>query len=218
MVDGFLTTKVFHLSHEVIIHDEDNVSHSYHAHNALLDKTSGYFHALLTRQLAQDPLSEIFPPEVHPWTFGAYLQWLYTGRVPYDDQLLTTYMSSEKLRAPAFGNAIIDTLVATIKKDPNLLPKAVQLKRLICDQKSKDSKIRKLMIDLLIWEVDPTKRNGILGNFDAKFEEEEWKKCEEKKDDPAPHSDGLQSYYEDVWDYGPLNAAPEEIAPRLEKL
>ena len=151
-------------------------------------------------------------------TFQAYLQWLYTGRVSYDDQHLTTYMSSEKLRASAFENAIMDTLMAATKKDLNPFPKAVQLKRRVCGQRFKDSKIWKMTIDLLIWEVEPTKRNGILGNFDAEFEEEVWKKYEEKKGDSAPYSDGLQSYFEDVWDYRPLNAAPEEIALRLEKL
>ncbi|QDS74572.1 hypothetical protein FKW77_008130 [Venturia effusa] len=174
----------------------------YVAHPALLIKTSGYLEA----KLAQTNTSPISPlRSLRPGTFRTYLRWIYSGKVAYEDLLMIDFAAAQALDAPAFQNAIMDTLYTSVKKGLSLFP----AKGKLCPSKTEHAEVgmRRLMIDLMVWEFDNHTRDNELSSCNVQFQRDVWKQCSFQKpssDQSAPYASALGSYYEIVGSRTPL--------------
>ncbi|RDI85598.1 hypothetical protein Vi05172_g4401 [Venturia inaequalis] len=175
---------------------------TYFAHPALLIKTSGYFKAKLAQS---NPFLTPNFRTLRPGTLQTYLHWIYSGNVSYRNLLTLDFLAVQVLQAPAFHNAIMDTLHASAKKGLSLFP----TKGKLCPRNSEHEKagMRRLMIDLMVWEFDDQTRDRQLSLCNLHFQRDVWRQCSLQKPglgQIAPYAIGLDSYYESVGSQTPL--------------
>lgn len=148
------------------------------------------------------------------------MRWVYTGKISYEDLLTIDFAAAQALKAPAFQNALMDTIHASVKNGLSLFPTKARL----CPKREEHAEVgmRRLMVDLMVWEFDDHTRDRQLSLCNVQFQRDVWKQCSIQRPGPgqsAPYAKGLGSYYENVGSHTPLfPIAGVEVDARLQDL
>ena len=135
---------------------------SFIVHEGPLCTGSRFFQAACTGGFKESHERIIRLPEIEPAHFESFLQWLYTQALHhvYDrdvdrhyEGLFHLYFLGEKLQVQFLKNAIID---ATIKLEQSsaFVPCTDQV-RLVFDQTGHENPLRRLLVDMHAWDVEP---------------------------------------------------------------
>lgn len=123
----------------------------------VLTHCSPFFDAALNGNFSETSSKAVSLPEDDPFAFEMWAAWLSTGRLEeYCDDIcyVRAWKLGDKLVCPAFKDHVMSQFVEWYKSG-DLCLDTIQL---IYDVSPPGSKLRRLFVDLFIWD----KRNGIL--------------------------------------------------------
>ena len=124
-------------------------------HKGLLCRESAYFRSCFNGTFMEAREGRVTLEDEDPEVFKRFNEWLYTGKVLYDDEtyenvsftpLLDLYVFAERRLMPRLQNACIDALISKNKESPHLPPGlAIQY---VWDHTFVSSPMRRLLVDL----------------------------------------------------------------------
>ena len=124
-------------------------------HKGLLCRESAYFRSCFNSTFMEAREGRVTLEDEDPEVFKRFNEWLYTGKVLYDDEtyenisfapLLDLYVFAERRLMPRLQNACIDALISKDKESPHL-PPALPVQH-VWDHTSVSSPMRRLLVDL----------------------------------------------------------------------
>ncbi|KAK5717929.1 hypothetical protein LTR15_008772 [Elasticomyces elasticus] len=135
----------------VVVGKED--PRTFYVHETVLCKESAFFQAACKKEWTEGQERKIMLPDQAPDTFHAYLQWSYTGRVPWDPdvrprRLVKMWLLADYLMAPKLQDIVADTLIGTARPT-KCLPSGESVS-IAYSQTGEGSVMRKLLVYLYV--------------------------------------------------------------------
>lgn len=131
-------------------------------HDTILCACSRFFQAACTGLFKEAYEKTVRLPEIEPCHFESFLVWLYTQSLHHVQQrdvdrhykaLFELYFLGEKLQVRTLKNAIVDATIA-LEQSSAFVPCTEQV-RLVFEQTPRDNPLRRLLVDMHAWDVEP---------------------------------------------------------------
>ncbi|PPJ54692.1 hypothetical protein CBER1_06016 [Cercospora berteroae] len=142
----------------VAIEVGDTTKEIFHVHKKLLMTRSAYFKKAL--QYAGSAFSRLKVANVEIATFDLYVQYIYTGRLPYktiDESfgtMVDLYLAAGRLEDFDTMNAAIDAMLVFHTAEETFVPNSSIIQK-VYKATEPGSEIRRLFVDMHLWSEDP---------------------------------------------------------------
>ncbi|KAI9748307.1 MAG: hypothetical protein M1815_003356 [Lichina confinis] len=150
----------FHSIISIVVGEEGEAT--FLAHDSLLAGCSPFFAAACRGNFREARERVIRLPDVEPIDFENFMLWMYTqglGHLAHADidqhydALFQLYFVAERLQVRVLRNAIVDTTIA-LEIASAFVPCADQVRR-VFEQTPRGNPLRRLLVDMHAWDVEP---------------------------------------------------------------